>query len=126
MLVEHMASGLSFTSFAAVIDVNEDTLHEWVKVHEDFSDTKKQAFSKNKLFWEKKGIEGLWGDKMNVFNSTVWIFNMKNRFPVEWRDKKEIELEHSASDKLVKVFKTKFGSKAEPTDDDSESGKANS
>lgn len=94
MLVDHMASGLSFESFAAVIDVNRDTLWEWLKVHEDFSDSQKVASDKCRLFWEKLGINEI----MNVseyqggsksLNSTVWIFNMKNRFG--WRDKQEIE-----------------------------------
>lgn len=90
-LIEHMRTGLSFESFAAVIHVNQDTLHEWVKVHPEFSEAKKEAFAQNLLFWESKGIAGLIGDKETTFNSTVWIFNMKNRH--KWRDKQPDESE---------------------------------
>ena len=33
------------------------------------------------------------GGKDNPFNSTIWIFNMKNRF--NWRDKKETTVDVS-------------------------------
>ena len=88
-LVEHMSQGLSFESFAAVIDVNQDTLYEWAKVHEDFSESKKAARNKCMLFWERAGIQGMNSDS---FKSPVWIYNMKCRFPDQWADKKETEI----------------------------------
>lgn len=95
LLIEHMSKGLSFESFAAVIKVNHDTIHEWCKVHKDFSDTKKEAFALSRLFWEQHGIDGLYSiteydektgkpTRSKSMNATVWIFNMKNRFG--WRD----------------------------------------
>lgn len=90
-LIEHMATGMSFLTFAAVADVHEDTLYEWVKVHPEFSDAKRKAFTKNRAFWEGKGIEFLSSDKDGEkINATVWLFNMKNRFPREWRDRQDI------------------------------------
>lgn len=106
MLIKHMASGLSFDSFAGEANVHLDTLYEWAKVHEDFSEAKKTAFSKNLAFWEKAGLQGMWGDKESnmVFNPTVWIFNMKNRH--RWRDKQEVEVKdesQSIRDKISKM-----------------------
>lgn len=99
MLVEHMKTGLSFESFAAVIAVNQDTLHEWAKVHSAFSEAKKDAYALNLLFWEQHGIDGLYNkstfdresgiSETRSLNSTVWIFNMKNRH--KWRDKQPDE-----------------------------------
>lgn len=88
MLIRHMESGLSFDSFAAVIKVNRDSLYEWVKVHPEFSDAQKEAYSQNLLFWEKIGISGMVG-RIPDFNATVWIFNMKNRHG--WRDKQDVD-----------------------------------
>lgn len=82
-LIKHMASGLSFETFAAVIKVNQDTLHEWVKVHRAFSEAKKEAYSQSQLFYEKMGVAIMAG-KLAKPNVTAWIFNMKNRF--KWRD----------------------------------------
>jgi hypothetical protein len=89
MLVEHMSKGFSFESFAGLIEVHRDTLYEWCRVHKEFSDSKMIAAGKNQLFWETAGIEGMWQDSNKKFNSTAWIFNMKNRFG--WSDKKEDE-----------------------------------
>ena len=82
-LIIHMAKGLSFESFGAAVGVNQDTLHEWAKVHTPFSEAKKEAWSQNLLFWEEIGIKGMTG-KIPGFNATIWIFNLKNRF--KWRD----------------------------------------
>lgn len=93
-LISHMGDqGLSYDTFAAVIGVNVDTLYEWEKRHAAFSEAKKVAFLRNKLWWERIGIAGMTGtskDKIPNFNPTVWIFNMKNRHG--WRDR--IETEH--------------------------------
>lgn len=86
-LVEHMAKGFSFASFAADIDVNQDTLHEWAKVHDEFSDAKKRAFDKCLRFWEDLGVRAAQGLVQN-FNAAAWIFNMKNRF--RWTDRQDI------------------------------------
>jgi hypothetical protein len=83
-----MSGGLSFESFAGVINVNQDTLHEWVKVWPEFSEAKKLAFAKCQLWWEKVGISGLWSTKDSSFNTGVYCFNMKNRF--KWTDKVEV------------------------------------
>ena len=111
MLIEHMATGLSYESFAGEVGVCKDTLYEWEKVHPAFSDSKKIGFERNRCFWEKQGVRGLWDEKeyddngklmsARSMNSTVWVFNMKNRFPKEWRDKQEVESTVSGSLELV-------------------------
>jgi hypothetical protein len=94
MLIEHMSTGLSFESFAGIVRVNRDTVHEWAKVHQDFSEAKKIGMSLALLKWEKIGMEGMYmGSKDNPFNPTVWIFSMKNKF--NWSDRKEVEINQS-------------------------------
>ena len=84
-LIETMTGGLSYEAAAAVIGVNTSTLYEWEKKHPEFSNAKREAFGQSRLFWEKAGIGGMYmGGKDNPFNSTVWVFNMKNRFG--WKD----------------------------------------
>jgi len=85
MLIKHMATGLSFGTFGAIIDISEPTLYEWLKVHPEFLKSQKTALLKNKVFWEQAGIDGM--GKGKDFNAAVWIFNMKNRF--NWKDKRE-------------------------------------
>jgi len=72
-----MAKGLSFESFAGLIDVHIDTLYEWAKVHQSFSEAKKRGTAKSLLKFEATGLANL-GNKN--FNSTLWIYQMKCRF----------------------------------------------
>lgn len=104
MLIEDMKAGFSFEAFAALIDVSKETLYEWTRVHPEFSDAKKKAFEMSRRFWEKIGIDhiittteteyeqgaGRSSSSSKMLNSSVYIFNMKNRFPKEWRDRKEL------------------------------------
>lgn len=99
-LIEHMSKGYSFDSFAAIADVNPDTLYEWAKVHPEFSETKKKAFARSLLFWEQQGISGLWTSKEESFNTALWIFNMKNRH--KWTDRVDVT-EHSQPTGLEKT-----------------------
>lgn len=89
MLVTHMEKGLSFEAFAGAIGVTKETLYQWVNTYEEFSDAKKLGSEKCRLFWEQIALEGLNSKAGVTFNSTVWIFNMKNRFG--WRDRIETE-----------------------------------
>jgi hypothetical protein len=87
MLEEHMGTGLSFESFGGKIDVCEDTLFEWKKVHPDFSESYKRGRLKSMLHWEEMGHDMVLAGQGNA---TCWIFNMKNRFG--WKDKTEQDL----------------------------------
>lgn len=108
MLIKHGQDGLSYESFAGVIDVNVDTLYEWEKVYPEFSEAKNNFRAKSLLFWDKVGIEGLWevsqyDDDGNLIykkklNTTNWIFQMKNRH--NWRDKTEVEFEQKSAFKF--------------------------
>ncbi len=88
MLIDHMAEGFSFESFAAVIKVTRSTLYEWVSAQPDFSDAKQRGFEASRLTWEQIGRDIA---KKGEGNATAFIFNMKNRFREDWNDKQTIE-----------------------------------
>lgn len=86
LLIEHMAQGFSFHSFAAVVDVCYDTLHEWEKDFAEFSDAKGRAKAKMLLWDEKilnKGVEG----KQRGYNAAAHKWKMTNTHG--WKDKVE-------------------------------------
>lgn len=87
-IVAHMSQGLSFETYGAIIGVNQDTLHEWCKVHPEFSEAKKAGSLKSQLRYEQMGMAIMAG-KIPGANVTAWIFNMKNRF--HWRDQAPLE-----------------------------------
>lgn len=105
-VIDHMEQGYSFESFAGLVGVAKSTLYEWQDRNPEFSDAVKIAFEKCRLFWEKEGIKGLWSGNGSNFNSTNWIFQMKNRFKDEWREKQEFD--HSSSDGSMATKPTKI------------------
>ena len=88
VIIDLMEYGYTFEACAADLDVSKDTLYEWVKVHEDFSDAKNKAFDKSRKTWETMLISLA---KTGMGNATAIIFSLKNRFPKNWRDKIEQE-----------------------------------
>ena len=106
-LIDHMAKGLSYESFAATIDTSRTTLYNWEKQHPKFLDAKNAGRDKSLLFWEQKAMKGLYPDVVEgskgpitlPFNTSLWIFNMKNKHG--WRDKQPDEDEKVIGFKFV-------------------------
>lgn len=118
MLIEHMATGLSYESFAGLVGVCTDTLYEWEKAHPSFSEAKRDGFAKNRLFWERLGVQYITHvdskfESSPKLNSTVYIFNMKNRFPREWRDRVEVAGDKEAPLNLTLNYERKKKPKTE-------------
>jgi len=82
---QHVADGYSIKSFPLC---DEDTCYSYAErfpedcPRSEFNDAKRKGL----LFWEKIGTAGATG-KLEGFNATSWIFNMKNR--AGWTDKTE-------------------------------------
>ena len=56
MLVEHLAHGNPIETFAAKVHVSIDTLYEWLKQHEEFSEAKMMGEPKRLAWWLRLGI----------------------------------------------------------------------
>ena len=91
-LIDHMAQGFSFESFAGRISVAEDTLYEWQNVHKEFSEAHRTGKSKMRMFWEELGIVGTTEGKN--FNASAWAFNMKNK--LRWTDRTDVTSDDKA------------------------------
>ena len=102
-LIEHMSQGYSFESFAGLKKVNQDTIHEWAKVHPAFSEAKKIAFEQSRIFWERMSIEGLWNTKDKSMNTGMFCINMKNRF--KWTDRVEVQGSGDEDKPLILSYK---------------------
>ncbi len=110
-LIEHMKGGLSFESFAGTIGVHRDTLYEWRDKHREFSDAKKLGDSLSLLWWEKLGKAAMVGEPIVTpdgrrvsfenFNTTMWIFAMKNRHG--WRDRQEVDMKATVKTNSITI-----------------------
>ena len=88
LLVDHMAKGLSFHSFAGVIGVPVTTIHSWCDSQPSFAESREIGESKMRLFYEQLGIEGTTGN-IKGFNGHVYIFMTKNK--LKWSDRVVLE-----------------------------------
>ena len=65
-LIDHMAEGLSFESFAARIGVHWRTIYSWVKDRPNFREAKGIGEAKGLLWWENTGRRQVTGTLMRV------------------------------------------------------------
>ena len=107
-----MAEGLSFEAFAGLIGVTSQTLRNWAAAEPAFEDARARGKDACRLWWERLGQQGTQGFGPEVlskrvvkpdgrteehyeaakFKTGTWIFNMKNRFPDEWKERHEIDI----------------------------------
>lgn len=87
-VIELGKEGASKAEMAAELGIVRQTLDNWCEAHPEFMDAVKQAVSWSQAWWEKQGRIATFGGTEG-FNATSFIFNMKNRFPGDWKDKVE-------------------------------------
>lgn len=87
--------GKTLAGMADALDVSRDTLNEWRRVHPEFSAAIRRALEKAQAWWEEEGRKATFG-RVEGFNATSYIFQMKNRFRDEWND--TIKAEHTGKD----------------------------
>lgn len=91
MLIDHMKTGLSYEAFAAVVMCCKKTLYNWEKQYPEFLHAKSIGQNLCRMHWENLAINNAVSTNGKSLNASVWIFNMKNRFRDEWRDRQEVE-----------------------------------
>jgi hypothetical protein len=94
--------GASKHEMALDLDINYSTFILWQETHEEFSNAVKEAMAYSQAWWEKNGRTATFGSTPG-FNATSFIFNMKNRFKDDWRDKVETDLNSQSTVKTIDV-----------------------
>ena len=89
-VIELGKEGASKAEMAVEIGCSRPTFDAWMEAHTEFSYAVKEALFASQAWWEKQGRIATFGGTEG-FNATSFIFNMKNRFPADWRDKVEQE-----------------------------------
>lgn len=90
IVIEKGAEGATLAEMADAIDIDRSTLNDWREQHPEFSRAVKRGLDKAQAWWERQGRLATFGAG-DGFNATSWIFNMKNRFRDDWRDKQDVE-----------------------------------
>lgn len=95
VVVKAGEEGETLAGMAEACGVHRSTLNDWIEQHPEFSAAVKEGVQKSQVWWERQGRLATFGG-VNGFNATSYIFNMKNRFPADWRDKQDFD--HQSSD----------------------------
>lgn len=90
-VIELGKEGMGKCEMAAKLGVHYQTFEDWQSVHPEFSISVKEALRYSQAWWEEQGRKATFGGTPG-FNATSFIFNMKNRFKDDWRDKVENEI----------------------------------
>lgn len=89
-IVELGREGLSIVQMAAALDVHRETIEQnWPAAYPEFSEAFAFARLLSQAWWEAKGQDSL--DKP-VFQGSVWSRSMAARFPKDWREKTETDV----------------------------------
>lgn len=99
-VIESGQAGKTLAGMAEDLDIDRSTLNEWMDAHEDFSRAVKRGLQKAQAWWEDQGRIATFGG-IDGFNATSYIFQMKNRFKEDWREK--VETEHSGGIQIAAV-----------------------
>lgn len=87
-VIELGRTGASKAEMAAEVGCARSTFALWEEAHPEFSEAVKHAVDLSQAWWEKQGRLATFGGTEG-FNATSYIFNMKNRFSADWKDKVE-------------------------------------
>ncbi|MEQ9634612.1 MAG: hypothetical protein RLW68_00860 [Devosia marina] len=98
--------GASKAEMAFALGCARSTFALWEETHPEFSEAVKTAVGFSQGWWESQGRKSVFGATPN-FNATAFIFNMKNRFPADWRDKQEVEQSGEVGVTFKTVYETK-------------------
>lgn len=88
-VIEWGALGKSLVWMAASFGVSRDTVHEWSKVHPEFSDALTRARALSQQWWEDAGQSAL---GMPGFSAALWAKNISCRFREDWTDNSKTEI----------------------------------
>lgn len=102
LLVDHMAEGLSFESFSAIVYTPYRVLYQWLERQPDFALAKDVGEGLGRLFWEKAGRNGCLG-KIPNFNTGAWTFFMRNRF--QWKNVTQVDVKSDIPENGHKIDK---------------------
>jgi DNA-binding XRE family transcriptional regulator len=80
--------GASKTELACACGISRETMNQWEKSNPDFNSAVQVAVQHAQVWWEKMGREATFGTEK--FNATAYIFQMKNRFRDDYREKVEV------------------------------------
>lgn len=101
LLIDHMSEGMSFEAFAGLLGVNRTTLYTWLVAHQEFREAKEIADQKSRL-WAETMLKNMVEGKVKSHPISL-IFYLKNRFPRDWRDRRELDIQKQTDNEATNL-----------------------
>ena len=103
ILIECGKKGFTKTMMVVELGINRDTLYAWTNINsphynEEFSVAYKQAEELSQAFMERKGMDNMENPK---FKEGIYRYFMQRRFPKDWGDLPQININHNTSQELT-------------------------
>lgn len=103
-VIELARTGASKAEMALELGIVYSTFDVWQNDNPDFSEAVREAEKISQGWWEKQGRLATFGG-CEGFNATSFIFNMKNRFKDDWREKVEQQFSgHIKTERVERVI----------------------
>ena len=102
-VIECGREGMTLAEMAAALGVDRATLRDWRETHDEFSRSVKRGLDLAQAWWERQGRVATFGG-CDGFNATSYIFQMKNRFSEDWRDRHETEISGGLNISVIDSF----------------------
>jgi hypothetical protein len=102
-VVEWGQAGKSRAWICAELGVVRQTLKNWEAAHPDFLVAMERAKLAEQQWWEDAGQGGM---VMPGFGSSVWSRSMAARFPDDWREKSEQDLNLTGKIQVTEIKRT--------------------
>jgi DNA-binding XRE family transcriptional regulator len=83
--------GASKAEMALTIGISRETFNNWEHSNPIFRDAVKECELLSQIWWERHGRKGMTGENPD-FNSTAFIFQVKNRFRSDYMDTSRTEV----------------------------------
>jgi DNA-binding XRE family transcriptional regulator len=83
--------GASKAEMALTIGISRETFNNWEHSNPTFRDAVKECELLSQIWWERHGRKGMTGENKD-FNSTAFIFQVKNRFRGDYMDTSRTEV----------------------------------
>jgi DNA-binding XRE family transcriptional regulator len=83
--------GASKAEMALTIGISRETFNNWEHSNPTFLDAVKECELLSQIWWERHGRKGMTGENPD-FNSTAFIFQVKNRFRGDYMDTSRTEV----------------------------------
>lgn len=89
VVIEAGKEGKSRVEIADDLDVDRTTIDNWAKAHPDFFRALARAKDAEQAWWERQGRTNITAQH---FQSSMWSRSMAARFPDDWREKQDMNL----------------------------------